>query len=99
MTNHPGRKPGSDDGWPIRMTPEQLRDIRSRCGLTQTQAAELCGSAALRTYQQWEAGDRAMPMSASGLLCCAVILLGMPPEPLAPWLPKPIAAKLIPQTE
>lgn len=40
-------------------TPEQVKDARQRAGLTQTQAAELVYSK-LRSWQQWEAGDRAM---------------------------------------
>lgn len=83
MTNHPGRKPGSA---PLRMTPQQLRDLRARAGLTQQRAADLAG-VALRTMQQYEAGDRQMPLSASGLLCLSCILLGSPAGLLAPWLP------------
>lgn len=83
MTNHPNRGPRG----PARLTPAELADLRARSGITQSRAAELSG-AALRTYQQWEAGDRAMPLSASGLLCVSCIILGlMPVGFLAPWLP------------
>lgn len=37
--------------------------------------------------RQYLAGDRAMPRSASGLLCVSCILLGAPAGLLAPWLP------------
>lgn len=39
--------------------PESILAARTNAGLTQTQAAELIYSA-LRTWQQWEAGDRRM---------------------------------------
>ena len=84
MTNHPGRpKPGSAQ--PLRMTPQQLRDIRERSGLTQQQIAELAG-VAVRTLQQYEAGDRAIPLSASGLLCLSLAVLGAPAGLMAPWV-------------
>lgn len=87
MPNHPGRKPGPA---PLRMTPEQLRDLRARSLLTQQRAADWAG-VALRTLQQYEAGDRAMPMSASGLLCLSCWVMGAPAGPLAPWLPTEVA--------
>jgi putative transcriptional regulator len=40
-------------------TPEQIRQTREKAGLTQTQAAELIYKK-LRTWQQWERGDREM---------------------------------------
>ena len=40
-------------------TPLQIKQSRMEAGLTQTQAADLVG-AALRTWQHWENGDRAM---------------------------------------
>ena len=40
--------------------PEEIRAARDAAGLSQTAAAELVHSK-LRTWQQWEAGDRAMP--------------------------------------
>ena len=89
MTNHPGRKPGSSQR---RMTPEQLRDLIARAQLTQAQAAELAGVAD-RTMRQYLAGDRAMPTSASGLLCASLIMLGGPALLLAPWLPMTVAQK------
>lgn len=39
--------------------PAEIRAARERLGLTQTAAAALVHSA-LRSWQQWEAGDRAM---------------------------------------
>ena len=90
MTNHPGRTPSHE---PQRMTPGELRDLRARAGLTQTRAAELAG-VALRTMQQYEAGDRKMPRSASGLLCMSCIVLGAPIGMFAAWLPEAVAAVL-----
>jgi DNA (cytosine-5)-methyltransferase 1 len=40
-------------------TPANIRAAREAAGLTQTQAAALIHSA-LRSWQQWEAGDRSM---------------------------------------
>jgi DNA-binding transcriptional regulator YiaG len=40
-------------------TPSEILTARQAVGFTQTQAAALVHSA-LRTWQQWEAGDRAM---------------------------------------
>ena len=41
-------------------TPAELREARINSGLTQTEAAQKV-QASLRGWQQWEAGDRAMP--------------------------------------
>lgn len=90
MTNHPGRKPGSAQ---LRMTPDQLRDLIARAGITQARAAELAG-VQLRTMQQYLAGDRAMPLSASGLLCSSLVIMGAPADLLLPWLP-PLVAQMI----
>jgi len=90
MSNHPGRKPGSAQ---LRMTPEQLRDLIERAGITQARAAELAGVKE-RTLRQYLAGDRAMPLSASGLLCLSLILLGAPAGMLAPWLTEEVATAL-----
>lgn len=90
MTNHPGREPGSVQQ---RMTPEQLRDLIARAGITQARAAELAGVKE-RTMRQYLAGDRTMPLSASGLLCLSCIWLGFPVGILAPWLPPAVAAGL-----
>lgn len=90
MTNHPGRKPGSAQR---RMTPEALRDLIARAGITQARAAELAG-VKLRTMQQYLAGDRAMPASASGLLCMSCIAIGGPAGLLAPYLPAETRAAL-----
>jgi len=80
------------------MTAGQLCDLRQRAGITQTQAAELAG-VALRTMQQYEAGDRQIPRSVSGLLCLSCITLGGPAEMLAPWLPPPVAQRLMQLTQ
>lgn len=88
MTNHPGRKSGSA---PRRMTPAELRDLIERTGMTQARAADLAG-VALRTMQQYLAGDRAIPLSASGLLCVSCIILGSPAGLLLPWLPYEVSA-------
>ncbi|WP_408611822.1 helix-turn-helix domain-containing protein [Chitiniphilus purpureus] len=43
--------------------PQQIREARHNAGLTQTQAAELV-HARMRAWQEWEAGNRAMPGAA-----------------------------------
>lgn len=43
--------------------PARIRAARETAGLTQSAAGALV-NAALRTWQQWEAGDRAMPATA-----------------------------------
>jgi transcriptional regulator with XRE-family HTH domain len=88
MTNHP-RRPAAQR----RMSPDELRDLIARAGITQARAAELAG-VKLRTMQQYLAGDREMPLSASGLLALSCILLGGPAPLLAPWLPPGVAAAL-----
>ena len=58
MPNHPGRKPGS-----AGPDPELIR--RTRDGVLQTQAqaaAVVC--ATQRTWQDWERGQRRMPLVA-----------------------------------
>lgn len=56
MTNHPNRSKKSPARNP---TPDEIRAARERAGLTQTEAARLihCG---LRSWQQWELGERRM---------------------------------------
>jgi len=44
---------------PVIPTPKQIRQARLNAGLTQTAAAALIYKK-LRTWQQWEAGDREM---------------------------------------
>lgn len=48
--------------------PKQIKQARKDFGLTQTKAAELvhCG---LRSWQQWEAGDRKMHPAMWELFC------------------------------
>ncbi|MCG9078925.1 helix-turn-helix domain-containing protein [Laribacter hongkongensis] len=43
----------------IQPSPEEIRAAREAVGLSRTAAADLVHSA-LRTWQQWEAGDRGM---------------------------------------
>ena len=47
-------------------TPTEIKDARLKAGLTQTQAAELV-EVGLRTWQQWEKGDRKMSKPAFAL--------------------------------
>jgi DNA (cytosine-5)-methyltransferase 1 len=56
MPNHPNRGPKGPSANPA---PASIRSAREAAGLTQTQAAELVHGS-LRTWQQWEAGDRRM---------------------------------------
>lgn len=90
MTNHPDRKSGSAQS---RMTPDELRDLIARAGITQARAAELAGVAE-RTLRQYIAGDRAIPLSASGLLASSCITLGAPVGLLARYLPADVAARV-----
>lgn len=48
------------DSKPQSPTPTTIRESRLAAGLTQTAAAHTV-RASLRGWQQWEAGDRAMP--------------------------------------
>ena len=58
MTNHPNRSRRADA--PARSpSPTEVRELRERHGLTQTQAATLV-HANLRGYQRWELGERVM---------------------------------------
>jgi DNA-binding XRE family transcriptional regulator len=75
MTNHPGRKAGS--GLPQSL-PQALTQARQRAGLTQTAAAKLLG-AGLRTWQQWEAGDRGIPSTALELWLITAVADGLLP--------------------
>lgn len=56
MASHPNRWPKGPSANP---DPAQVRSAREAAGLTQTQAANLIHGT-LRTWQQWEAGDRRM---------------------------------------
>jgi putative transcriptional regulator len=56
VPNHPNRGPKGPSSNPA---PANIRSAREAAGLTQTQAAELVHGT-LRTWQQWEAGDRRM---------------------------------------
>lgn len=56
MVNHPNRGRDNPDANPA---PEAIKAAREAAGLSQTEAGDLVRSA-LRTWQQWEAGDRRM---------------------------------------
>jgi transcriptional regulator with XRE-family HTH domain len=75
-----------------RMTPADLRAVIDSAGITQQRAADLAG-VKLRTMQQYLAGDRAMPLSASGLLCSSLLILGAPADLLLPWMPPAVAGE------
>ncbi|MBK6868019.1 MAG: XRE family transcriptional regulator [Burkholderiales bacterium] len=49
-----------NDPNPQNPTPDAIRKARLAVGFTQTEAAHTV-RASLRGWQQWEAGDRAMP--------------------------------------
>jgi len=57
MTNHPNRSRAKSPASNPR--PDEIIGMRINAGLTQQQAAEIVYSG-LRTWQQWEAGDRRM---------------------------------------
>lgn len=56
MPNHPNRGRGGPSANP---NPTDVIALREGAGLTQSQAAAMVHSG-LRTWQQWEAGDRRM---------------------------------------
>lgn len=56
MANHPNRGRCNPAANP---NPDEIIGMRINAGLTQHQAADLVYSG-LRTWQQWEAGDRRM---------------------------------------
>jgi putative transcriptional regulator len=58
MANHPNRSKGRDNP-ASNPSPEEITAARLAANLTQTQAGALVYSA-LRTWQQWEAGERRM---------------------------------------
>ncbi len=65
---HPNRNPRTRGIPPASPTPEQVRDLRTDAGLTQTEAAELV-HVGHRTWQSWEAAtgepsSRTMPAAA-----------------------------------
>ena len=49
------------DPKPHHPTPDAIRQARTAVGFTQTEAAHTVRGS-LRGWQQWEAGDRAMPL-------------------------------------
>jgi hypothetical protein len=61
-----------------KITPQALRSLLDRAGITQARAAYLC-HASTRSMEQWLAGDRAMPRSAVALLCWSLFALGKLP--------------------
>jgi len=56
MTNHPNRGRNNPASNP---SPKTIAAARQKAQLTQTEAGQLI-YASLRTWQQWEAGDRRM---------------------------------------
>lgn len=68
MTNHPNRS--RPRAW---LTPPAvvIRELRAQAGITQVQAAEMT-RAALRTWEQWDRGDRRMPAATMELWCIAL---------------------------
>jgi DNA-binding transcriptional regulator YiaG len=52
-------------------TPEEIKEARRKVGLTQTQAGALLHTT-VRTWQQWEAGDRKMHPAFWELFCMKI---------------------------
>lgn len=44
-------------------TPQQIKESRLKAGLTQAEAAAKVFSGSYRTWQNWEAGKRKMPVA------------------------------------
>lgn len=64
--------------------PERIRSIRQAAGLTQARSAAMV-HASLRTWQQWEAGDRRMHPGLWELFCLKTAVAGqMLDEPTPP---------------
>ncbi len=57
ITNHPNRSRAKSPA--SNPQPDEILGMRVNAGLTQSQAADVVYSV-LRTWQQWEAGDRRM---------------------------------------
>lgn len=85
MANHPNRKAGRTGIPPASPSPEQIRDMRKLAGLTQKAAADVVYSA-LRSWQQWEAGDRGMPAAAWALFLIRTRARCALPAPLAKFV-------------
>lgn len=64
--------------------PSAIREARRAAGLTQTQAADLVCTK-LRSWQQWEAGDRRMH---PGLWRLFGMLTAQAPDSSAPMAPR-----------
>ena len=58
-----------------KILPSQLQALRAAARLTQTVAAKMV-HASMRTWQQWEAGNRQMPPAATELWCLAAYKAG-----------------------
>lgn len=73
MTNHPGRRA------PVRLPetlPQALAEARLRAGLSPGSAGKLV-NAAPRTWEQWETGQRGIPLTTLELWCVVVIADGL----------------------
>jgi DNA-binding XRE family transcriptional regulator len=69
-----------------KITPNNLRELLAKAGVTQARAAHLCHSST-RSIEQWIAGDRAMPRSATAMLIWSLYFLGKATmEDVRPWL-------------
>jgi transcriptional regulator with XRE-family HTH domain len=69
-----------------KITPKALRELITRAGITQARAATLC-HASTRTMEQWLAGDRAMPKSATALLVWSLYWMGLVnADQVSPWI-------------
>ena len=69
-----------------KITPRSLRELLEKANITQARAATLC-HASTRSMEQWLAGDRAMPKSATALLVWSMYWLGeVGAHEVQPWL-------------
>jgi hypothetical protein len=69
-----------------KITPPALYSMIAKADITQARAAYLC-HASTRSMEQWLAGDKGMPRSATALLAWSLYWLGLlAAEDVRPWL-------------
>jgi hypothetical protein len=81
MPHHPGRKPGpaperAGPGWDLRqISAQELREMIEHVGITQADAARRM-HARTRTVEDWLAGKRRIPLTASETLALSLMWPG-----------------------
>jgi hypothetical protein len=71
---------------PDKITPAALYAMLAKADITQARAAHIC-HAGLRSMEQWLAGDKGMPRSATALLAWSLYWLGLlEAQDVRPWI-------------